>query len=307
MNRAYRIRMHPHPNPLPKGEGTIVLGIILFLSTITGAQPTSQPSTRPQFEEIGHIDTPAIRESSGLVASRKYPGVFWTHNDSGNSSTLFAIDRQGKLIAQFNVNAPNTDWEDIAIDDSGNLYLADIGNNLKNRWQVQVYRIAEPNPTATGAKRSLQPDRTWKITFPDQPFDAESLFILGDNGYIISKHLDGTAASVYRFRLTETDRLVELFKVYTLPILLPVTAADVSQDGKWLAVMTITGPTVFEIDGDVTNAGKKRFWTAIFLDPSCEAVCFVPEGLIATTESRRMILFPAPIPLATPRGYDAKP
>jgi len=37
----------------------------------------------PGVLEIGRITNPRITESSGVVASRQFPGVFWTHNDGG--------------------------------------------------------------------------------------------------------------------------------------------------------------------------------------------------------------------------------
>src|SRR4051794_6987818 len=49
--------------------------------------------------KLGRIDSREITESSGLAASRKHPGVFWTHNDSGNGPYIFAITRDGHLLA----------------------------------------------------------------------------------------------------------------------------------------------------------------------------------------------------------------
>lgn len=261
-------------------------------SLLALAQPKTPPATLPSFEIVGTIDSPVIRESSGLVRSRKYPGVYWTHNDSGNSATIFAITREGKLISQFEIDAPNTDWEDIALDDSGNLYLADIGNNTVNRSQVQIYRLPEPDPHSAPSQKKLKIDRIWRITYPDKPFDAESLCVWGETGYILSKHRDGSESGIYRFSLKANERPIDLEKLGVLPIRVPVTGADISPDGKWLAVMTVAGPHVFEIDGEVTRAGKGRSRSMIFLDPVCESVCFVPGGLLASTEGRRMVFFP---------------
>jgi len=52
--------------------------------------------------------------------------VFWTHND-GHSPYLFAVTRKGQTIRAYQVGASFVDWEDIAVDAAGNLYLADIG------------------------------------------------------------------------------------------------------------------------------------------------------------------------------------
>jgi hypothetical protein len=95
---------------------------------------------------IGRLEHPAICEASGIVASRRYPGIFWVHNDSGNPPALFAVKRDGTLVREYTVGAPNIDWEDIAIDDAGHLYLGDIGNNGGLLPIRSIYRIDEPDP-----------------------------------------------------------------------------------------------------------------------------------------------------------------
>src|SRR5687768_8112521 len=74
--------------------------------------------------QIGRMRHFAIAESSGLTVSRRYPGVIWTHNDGG-FQFLFAVNRSGKFLGGFQVPGNLVDWEDIAIDNGGNLYLAD--------------------------------------------------------------------------------------------------------------------------------------------------------------------------------------
>ena len=102
----------------------------------------------PQSGEVGRLVHPPIQESSGLVASRTHPGVFWTHNDSGNPPRLFAVRADGSLIREYVVGAPNVDWEDIAADDKGRLYIGEIGNNGGLLPLRAVYRVEEPDPTA---------------------------------------------------------------------------------------------------------------------------------------------------------------
>ena len=65
------------------------------------------------YERTGFVPR-AIGESSGVAVSRTYPGVLWTHNDSGDDAVLYAIDMAGNLIGRFPVSgARNRDWEDI--------------------------------------------------------------------------------------------------------------------------------------------------------------------------------------------------
>ncbi|MGE5612281.1 MAG: hypothetical protein ACM359_23740, partial [Bacillota bacterium] len=238
-----------------KSHWSLLLGVwLVAVGPVLGAGPTTQP-----VKLISRLDG-RINECSGVVASRRYPGVFWVHGDSGNPPVLFAIDRQGKLLAQFPVRATNQDWEDIAIDETGHLYIGDIGNNGGKRKQLVVYRVDEPDPAsakaAQGQGATLKVTGTWRLDFPNGPFDCESLFVYKGFGYVISKLFTGLHAVVYRFPLEAEGKTSVLEKVATLPIRSPVTAADISADGKRLAVLTVTGLNLFTIDGDISRAGK---------------------------------------------------
>src|SRR5258708_2905483 len=43
---------------------------------------------------LGQLQDSSITESSGIVASRTTPGLFWTHNDSGDGPFIYSFDRQ---------------------------------------------------------------------------------------------------------------------------------------------------------------------------------------------------------------------
>jgi len=63
----------------------------------------------------GTIQDPDITESSGIVASRRFPGVFWTHNDDGGQPVLYAIGKRGQALGRVAVDGVTVkDWEDIA-------------------------------------------------------------------------------------------------------------------------------------------------------------------------------------------------
>ena len=102
------------------------------------------------LEPLGKLDVRLVPEASGIVKSRRHPGVFWVHNDSGNPPSLFAIRADGRIVREFRLEIPNIDWEDIAIDDQGHLYIGDIGNNLGALPARAIYRIDEPDPAEPG-------------------------------------------------------------------------------------------------------------------------------------------------------------
>src|SRR5688572_3661086 len=122
-------------------------GLLLVLSSCVSCG--AQRELPEGVAQLGKIDNASITESSGVVASRRYTNVFWTHNDGGKSDTLFAIARDGKTLAEFKVTGANfDDWEDIAIDNEGHLYLADTGDNEAKRKKVKIFRIDEPDPSS---------------------------------------------------------------------------------------------------------------------------------------------------------------
>src|SRR5688572_7607336 len=66
------------------------------------------------LEEIAVLPD-ELRESSGLVISRTQPGVLWSHNDSGDGPSIYAIDMSGRLLAKFRIEGADArDWEDIS-------------------------------------------------------------------------------------------------------------------------------------------------------------------------------------------------
>jgi hypothetical protein len=260
--------------------------------------PLATRPTRPT--QIGYIEHEPISESSGIVASRRRPGVLWTHCDSGNDAALYAITREGSLLAEYEVQARNDDWEDIAADDHGNLYIADTGNNGGGRKKVQVYRLVEPDPAAPARKknaRRIKPTFSWTLRYPASPFDSEAFFVLGGHGYLISK-APGIPAAVYRFALDEGKPEQVLERVCTLPIFTAVTAADATPDGKRLAVLSLTGLHVFPIDSDVARAAGVKPTTTRAVYAGIESAAFLPDapgapgGVIVTSEGREIFLFP---------------
>src|SRR5688572_27195640 len=117
---------------LKQRRALLWLAVCGCLLTFSWAQTTNAPARLTAgIWRVGVLEQPALSESSGLAASRRYPEVFWTHNDTGGEpSFLFAINRRGEHLGGFEVKgARPIDWEAISADDAGNLYFADTGTN----------------------------------------------------------------------------------------------------------------------------------------------------------------------------------
>ncbi len=188
--------------------------------------------------QLGTVNDPAIPEASGLAASRAYPGMFWTHNDSGNPNTIFLLDSTGTKRAYFDVTgASNRDWEDIAVGPGPDptktyIYLGEIGDNNNKHQTSNIFRFPEPHDLLETSVYHGQTAPVEKITFfyPDGPHNAETLMIdpVTKDLYVVSK---GGQANVYCAAYPQrTDTIFTMKEPATLP-LATLTAGDISLDG----------------------------------------------------------------------------
>jgi hypothetical protein len=163
----------------------------------------------------GVIQTTAIRELSGIAASRSNPGVFYAHNDSGDSARFFAFVEGGRAIGEFALQGGvAVDWEDMDVGPcpSGTcVFLADIGDNSAVRSDVQLYRVAEPDVDAGESVGTVQVtfDR-FSFRYANGSQNAEALVVHPVTGdvYIISKTAVGPSF-VYRMPAPTTPGAVQ--------------------------------------------------------------------------------------------------
>ena len=270
------------------------VSVMLCLASVMAA-PAGGKAAVKGVHEIGRISSARITEGSGIVASRQFPGVLWTHNDGGGGrkQVLYAIDRTGKSLGEFIItDVLLHDWEDIAIDDAKHLFIGDLGNNELKRTELAVYQVDEPDPKQ--GVSFVQVKRNWRLRFPGKPFDCESLFVWKSYGYVVSKVVDDARAQIFRFPLSDTKEPLTLELVATTKIDSPVTGADISPDGRLLALVAKSGAFVYRIGGDVSKAIKGKPHQTRLRHEHIEACCFVDDGLLATAESREIYLFTDP-------------
>lgn len=83
----------------------IASALLAVLAGCDSSAPTSSKDPAPGVLLLSSISDLKITESSGIIASRRFADVYWTHNDGGGpkKQVLYAIDRQGKTLASFPV------------------------------------------------------------------------------------------------------------------------------------------------------------------------------------------------------------
>lgn len=189
--------MMPNRRTLRENVTTLLLLTILGSVGVSVAAPA---------QLVCHLQDPEVNESSGLAASARSADYFFTHNDSGDSARIFAINRQGETLATLRVpGAKSIDWEDMARgrDQQGHdlLLLGDIGDNRGKRDTVQVYSIPEPeiDPSRRGVRGETAAATRFELKYPDGPHDSETLLFNLANGtlYLVTKERLLRASGVY--------------------------------------------------------------------------------------------------------------
>jgi hypothetical protein len=187
----------------------IVIALLLLMGTMN--------AQCPQFlsgSQVGTVVHESLDEISGIVASRKNPGVLWAHNDRGGQPRVWALNTQGTHLGIYNLTgANNNDWEDIAIGSGPDpnehyLYVGDVGNNDGlTEHTYSICRITEPNVSVNQVPVTvdLNNAETLLVQYPDSlRHGCETILIdpVNSDIYLCTKDRwsdDQGVMKVYRF------------------------------------------------------------------------------------------------------------
>jgi hypothetical protein len=239
--------------------------------------------------DCGEIDAPAIREASGLVASRQNAHVLWTHNDSGDKNVIYAINDRGKLLGAYTLaRAYARDWEDIAIgpgpeEGKQYIYVGDLGNN-ETRYRVQyIFRVPEPAVSSEQAPVYQKLDGVEGISFmyPERNYDAETLMLdpLTKDLYVVTKRDSNVIVFRAPYPQSTTEKF-ELEQVGKLPFAMAV-AGDISAKGDEILIKTYDSIYYWKrgegqtIAHALAQPGQR---VPYFLEPQGEAVAWKADG-----------------------------
>ncbi len=244
----------------------LLSGLVNF--AVTGCDNTANNVSTLYLDPVGHVEKKAGLEISGLAKSRCYTDVYWAVNDSGNPAVIVPLSPEGKVVSASGkgiavTGAKNTDWEALAVDRSGKLYICDVGNNYSRRKELQIYTIREP---ALGSSASEKAE-VIRVRYPEQHlsspdkliYDCEAVFVFKKKIYLLTKRLHDSATTLYRLDKQEKNTVNNLTLIKTYPIGGYVTAADISPDQKMLAVLTYRSLWIFyDFQDDDFFAGRKK-------------------------------------------------
>lgn len=163
-------------------------GVPLLAAPASAACPRFGPD-----HVAGNVHIGGINEISGVVAGRRWD-VLWAEEDSGNPERVYAVSPTGRTKANIAVRrATNRDWEDIAYG-GGKVWLGDIGSQ---RNVIQVYWFAEPRLSA----RAVRAKHASLRYANGATHNAEAMFIVGTNLFVVTKERSGWQGLVYRVSL----------------------------------------------------------------------------------------------------------
>ena len=240
-----------------------------------------------KISKIGKLSS-EVNESSGL-AKGNHANSFWTQNDSGGKAELYEIDSRGKLLSTKKIDgAVNKDWEDLASDNQGTIYVGDFGNNANTRRSLEIYKV------------SLLEEKTEKITFnyarqvkfPPEPenlnYDCEAFFYHQEHLYLFSKNRSKTNHEVMIYQLPSIPGNYALQPQDSISIETQVTSADISPDGKTFALLTYGKILLFEVvDGQINFKKPKGCFR--FVKKQSEALIFINNSdMLVTNEQGDM-------------------
>jgi hypothetical protein len=296
----------------------VLTGGAVSLFTLSSRLPAQQekqateeaPEPAPyEARKLCDLQDPRINESSGIGASRRYSGFFWTHNDSGDGARLFLINSEGKTLTTVHLKGANSvDWEDMAVagdKEKSWVYVGDIGDNLEARDFISIYRFREPEVNLDNPPEQLtiEPERM-NLLYPDKSHNAETLMAdLTGRLLIVTKSLEETLVfqTPESWKAGGKQKLEKLGKI-TLPEgfrRAQTTGGDISHDGKRLVVMTYAQMHEWHFASWLKDGGaqwrqmieqKPRTWE-LPKAKQMEAVCYgLDDKLYSTSEQ-----LPAPL------------
>lgn len=239
----------------------------------------------------------ALPESSGIEIGDSMQ--LFSMNDSKGNATLYAFDTLGTLLRKIKIgNADNVDWEDLAQDTAGNIYIGDLGNNENKRTDLVIYRL--PPPATISEKKAEAEIIAFsyenQTMFPPHDsaahFDCEAFFVFNDSIFLFTKdraQRSGGKTVMYSIPAqlgTHSAQLRGEFPTFKSKQKGAVTAADISPDGSKMALISERTVWVFtEFRGTDFFKGNAEI-IDLPVNYQMEGVVFVNDCLLFLTSEK---------------------
>lgn len=238
----------------------------------------------------------ALNEASGIETT-KNSNLIWMLNDGGNKPVLFGVSRRGKIKKELKINAKNNDWEDLASDNKGNLYIGDFGNNTNKRKNLAILKVSNDSLNNLG---KINIERI-SFSYPNQTkfppkkdkrlFDCEAFFHFNDSLFLFTKSRvkdDFGKTNLYKIPANKGNHVAEFVSSFNSCPELDcwITSADISDDGKNVVILNSKSVWLFtDFKGsDFFNGNATEF--PLNHNSQKEGVCFKNKNTLYITDEK---------------------
>ncbi len=215
-----------------------------------------------------------LDEISGINYTDKTKTLY-AINDSGNANTLFQLNLEGELVHQntLPISITNVDWEDLAYDHNGNIFIGDFGNNDNKRKDLVIYKVNSSDTSKISATHfSLEDQKDFPPKKSKRNFDIEAFIYHNDYFYLFTKNRSSKfngITKLYKLPAKEGSFKAKLLTTYSIGNDSRdcfITAAAINTNGDKIALLTYNkiyllsnfeGDHLF--DGDVQKIKLKHF------------------------------------------------
>lgn len=240
-----------------------------------------------ELDKLAHLSK-LLSESSGIEQFGNNE-TLWLINDSGNTNNLFQLNLEGDIIDEVEISGvKNEDWEDLTSDGISRLFIGEFGNNNNDRKDLAVYivntsAIIDSKVTPEVIHFTLEDQQEFPPKKSKRNFDIEAFFYANNQLYLLTKNRSSKfkgKTKLYKLSAKPGKHVAKLIGSYTTcsddkDCL--VTAADLSPNGKRLAILTHDSVfMVTNFDDDFSNGTLTRHKLAH--NSQKEAICFSQDG-----------------------------
>ena len=235
--------------------------------------------SEPEIGTLCTLKNEKINESSGVAISNLKKGLYWTHNDSGDAPNLFAFDANGNDFGTYKLKGITVidceDMESRLIDGKSFLFLGDIGDNLKVRKSVKVFKVAEPNVRVRNT--DVGRFETMELVYPDGAKNCETLLVDKEgNIELVTKDESGVCGVYFGKSGLKSQTMKKLgeFKIESaISGLRLATGGCFSPDTKQVLIRTY-GPAHIFYGSFLDWFKSKPAQLGLALEAQGEAICF---------------------------------
>ncbi|TYP98164.1 hypothetical protein C7447_103334 [Tenacibaculum adriaticum] len=223
-----------------------------------------------------------LKEVSGIETITN-SSLLWVIEDAGNTAKILGVNNKGSVDKSITLESiKNNDWEDLASDNRGNLYIGDFGNNSRKRKNFTILKI-----TSIDSAKNREVLKV-NFTLPKglKSKDFEAFFLLKNNFYIFSKEKKKAVVIKVPNRAGNHEAVfVSKFSLKGKET--EVTSADISENGK--TIVLLNHDRIWKL----TNFEDESFFGGTIEELKLghksqkEGVCFINDSVLYITDERK--------------------